>query len=216
MRPIRTAVRGPLHLLLFIAPLIDNEHVHELVISLSSSAMDGITIALVLYVGYSWRMIFASFRRHTLMIRRGEYPFPKSIREEQANRYIGYQVSHFTIAFFVLTASFALIAVLVTPVIISAEMGTQLYRDVLDATWRLVRTVLLVSIPVLFQIVANRFIFFRRSWILHRAFYAIYDYNLIYTNALIGLFAVTSRVIFIAICTAAALEPATAPSSIDC
>jgi hypothetical protein len=47
--------------------------------------------------------------------------------------------------------------------------------------------------PILFQMFCDRFIFFRRSWILYRSVYALYDYNLIYVNATLGLYAVISR-----------------------
>jgi hypothetical protein len=36
-------------------------------------------------------------------------------------------------------------------------------------------------------------VFFRRSWILFRPLYALYDYNLIFTNAVLGLIALASR-----------------------
>ena len=39
-------------------------------------------------------------------MRRGEYFFPPCIREEAANRYVGYQVSHTTLAYFVLLLVF--------------------------------------------------------------------------------------------------------------
>ena len=42
-------------------------------------------------------------------------------------------------------------------------------------------------IPRLFQFFCDHFIFFRRSWILHRAVYAAYDYNFIYINAALGV-----------------------------
>lgn len=44
---------------------------------------------------YQWRAIFRSFRQHSFRLRRGDYFFDRAaFREEVANKYIGYQVSH--------------------------------------------------------------------------------------------------------------------------
>lgn len=51
------------------------------------------------------------------------------------------------------------------------------------------------------RIFANRFVFFRRSWILFRPLYALYDYNLIFTNAVLGLVAVIGRVFMVLVFT---------------
>jgi hypothetical protein len=53
---------------------------------------------------------------------------------------------------------------------------------------------LAVLVPMLFQIFCNRFIFFRRSWILYRPLYALYDYNMIFANALIGFVQTLARI----------------------
>lgn len=54
-----------------------------------------------------------------------------------------------------------------------------------------------IIIPLLFQIIVNRFFFFRRSWILYRPLYALYDYNLIFTNTIIGVAAIAYRFVML-------------------
>lgn len=94
--------KTPLTSLLLLAPALRDAERRQLLLSMLNTAFDLVSLATMFYIVYSWRMVFHSFRRHTLMIRRGDYFFDRAAhREEFANRYIGYQVSHMTLAWFV-------------------------------------------------------------------------------------------------------------------
>ena len=83
------------------------------------------------------------------------------------------------------------------PVVLSAagiiKDDRALFHAALSFVGGLARTVGILLIPVMFQFAANKFFFFRRTWISYRTLYAFYDYNLTYANALLGLLSVASR-----------------------
>ena len=69
---------------------------------------------------YQWKAIFRSFREHTFMLRQGDYFIDRAaFREEVANKYIGYQVSHMTISFTLLTILYLILTIILTPFILS-------------------------------------------------------------------------------------------------
>jgi hypothetical protein len=186
----------PLLALLLASPLVSSATVRDQLVSAVATAFDAITLLNLLFVAYTWHGIFCSFRRHTRMIRRGEYFFPRGMNETSANRYIGYQVSHTTLAYLVMLAPLGTITFAIAILCLLAnnvvEGGRQVFDGFTRALGSLVQLVLLLLVPILFQKVANM-LFFRYRWVQHRALYALYDYNMIYVNALIGLAAVISR-----------------------
>lgn len=152
----------------------------------------------------NWFAIFSSFKDHALRLRRGDYFMPMQVhnlgmdlkfREEGVNRYIGYQVSHMTFGFLLLTGAVVLLLAPIVPIVLSvlSILSPAIFEFVVDFMLALLATVGLLLLTLGFQILMNRLVFFRRTWIQHRSLYAFYDYTLTYANALLGLASVVSR-----------------------
>ena len=128
------------------------------------------TTLLALFIIYTWCMVFSSFRRHMLMLRRGVKPFGL-LQGSQANasRYIGYQVAHTSFAFFL---NLAFCVVLVPPLVLAfrseGALGRSLHRSLVSTLTSLVILVPRILAPLLFQMICNFLYFFREPWLRNR------------------------------------------------
>jgi hypothetical protein len=193
---------GTLQALLFVGRVPQNTRrilVPILLWALRVGAAFALSVTLL-----NWSLIFRNFRRNILELRRGANFFSRGrgtaasrIPEYSANRYIGFQVSHMTFGFLLIVIVLLLIFAPLVPIILSGagviRDNKRLFNAALGAFGFLVESIAILLIPILFQYVCNKTVFFRRTWILHRASYAIYDYTLTYSNALLGILAVISR-----------------------
>lgn len=93
------------------------------------------------------------------------------------------QVAHATVAFmFVLFFCAIMIPAIVLPILSCANL---LPDDRAIANWvgNKLRNILFsllpaVGAPLLLQIVLNKYVFFDGGWVMHRRFFAFYDYNM--------------------------------------
>ena len=169
--------------------------------------ISGVAPVVLLITALTWMGIFSAFRLQTYRLRQSDhfYAVPRSqvrlFREENANRYVGYQVAHSTVA----VCQVIFVCSILVPAIVVLFLAAPFYvRPILPNAWwygfwsttatTTVGIVGAVAVPILFQIFMNRFIFFRGRWIVHRFVYALYDYSMIYANALIGFAATISRI----------------------
>ena len=170
----------------------------------------GIVFMLLVVCG-QWYFIFQSFRRDTYALRRGACFVNKAkFREEYANKYIGYQVAHMTVSFAILLFMYVIVAAVLTPFILSATGHLEDDHALWFALWDFVVGLIVprshdrlgIVLPLcgslLFQMVMNRKVFFvgpaHNNWLRLTFWYGLFDYNLIYTNALIGIAVCLSRV----------------------
>ena len=79
----------------------------------------------------------------------------------------------------------------------SLENALHLERQTARALPPLLWTLLAVSATLGFQLCCNRFVFFTgprgNKWLRHRFWYALYDYNMIFSNVLVGIVVMTWR-----------------------
>ena len=61
-------------------------------------------------------------------------------------------------------------------------------------------------LPLCFQFLMDRFVFVRGGWFRHRWLHALYDYNFVYCNAVIGLAAAVARLALVALTTLCAIS----------
>ena len=95
---------------------------------LGSSVYSDVTLA-VPYIGVGvlvmtfllqWYFIFQSFRSDSYALRSGNYFFQKEVfPEDFANRYIGFQVAHMTVSTTIIFIFFAILSMVITPIILS-------------------------------------------------------------------------------------------------
>ncbi len=203
---------GPLQLLLVLArsELAKSESTRQIIVPIMLWLLRAAAAAALLVTGLNWHLIFHGFRRHVLRMRRGDLFVERSDRllgvdlvynEFGANKFIGYQVSHTTFGFLLMVSFLLLLVTPLVPIVLSAvgviKDDGRLFQGALEALGALLRTVGILLIPVGLQLLANKFFFFRRTWIQDRALYAFYDYNLTYANALLGLLSVASRLVLL-------------------
>lgn len=144
----------------------------------------------------TWRLIFKNYRRNIFRLRTGNYFFPKDdFAEGPASKFVGYQVAHSTLGY-LLTFPAAYGGTVVAGIVLLSLFGVidhRIFTGIVGTVRTLLPIVVIpLVIPLVFQAVANA-CFFKPPWIQHRAIYALYDFALIYTNALVGLAAVVSR-----------------------
>ena len=158
-----------------------------------------------------WFFIFMSVKSDTFAMRSGSYFINKAKYPEVfAGKYIGFQVSHMTVSFLIVCLLYMIIMLLLSPLVLVSV--NQDVRDAAEGTILVqiqnafgylagLNTVGIVTpliLTILFQNVVNKRVFFVgdyvNSWLRFRWLYALYDYNLIYTNALLGLAVVISRI----------------------
>lgn len=149
-----------------------------------------------------WYYIYQNFKDDTYALRRGFYFFDVvKFREEFANKYIGYQVAHMSVSFIIITVLYTIVTAILAPVLLSG-VGIP-NHDLFVTVLRTVGNLLVpfsvdrlgVIVPLfgslIFQQVMNRQVFFdgdgRNAWLRYPFWYGLFDYNLIYTNALIGI-----------------------------
>jgi hypothetical protein len=94
-------------------------------------------------------------------------------------RYIGYQVAHSSVGFFVVTFAALLVTTPIAAVVFSARSGRidggNLARNavgMLLGTWNLL---LAIGVPIIFQLVCNKYVFFKERWLRYRALCAQED-----------------------------------------
>jgi len=139
-------------------------------------------------------------------LRRGAYFFDKKkFKEEVANKYIGYQVAHMSVSFIVILIVYLIITLIASPFILSATGALDDDGALFDGLVNFVIQLLVptsidnlgVLVPLCgslgFQLLCNRVIFFTEdkatsnTWLRYPFWYGLFDYNLLYTNALIGI-----------------------------
>ena len=178
------------------SPLCTDEEARTITSSILLGIMWAVPPLLYLLNVRMWWCIFAKFRSHTFELRSGRYFVDRThFREGAATRYIGFQAAHAIVGLSLQIAVATCVLIPLVVVVLSAPIyrrGSILPESIWHSFWatlqRLVWFVLVgVIAPVLFQFFCDHFIFFRRSWILHRAVYAAYDYNFIYINAALGV-----------------------------
>ena len=123
---------------------------------------------------------------------------PKKFREEKANKYIGYQVAHMSVSFFIITFLLVVVIAILAPIVLSAARvmdDGSFFNFLISTVLRLVPGIALPLVGTLvFQLVCNRIFFFQQSkhvakstWLKNPVMYGLFDYNLLYTNAFVGL-----------------------------
>jgi hypothetical protein len=167
-------------------------------------------LTLLLTVVGQWFFIFQNFKSDSFELRRGAYFFDKALfREEYANKYIGFQVAHMTVSFMVITVLYVIVAVIVTPIVLSlvGALGDdrKLWNQLVDIVFGLLlpssvqKMGLIIPLcgTILFQLVMNRKVFFvgtaANAWLRWPFWYGLFDYNLLYTNAMLGLTVCVAR-----------------------
>ena len=160
---------------------------------------------IYLYCVLTWRGIFGACT-HTFALRERIFLPKAAFREEVASRYIGFQVAHSTVALCILLGDLdallpLIVLILAAPIYRprrrrrhAGHPADGVVERLLGVVWRDGVGGGVVLVPMLFQIFCNRFIFFRRSWIPYRPLYALYDYNMIFANALIGFVQTLARI----------------------
>ena len=162
----------------------------------------GVPLVQLLVLVLSWVHVFVIYRERIMNMRKGVYFFDRTIyREEYANLYIGYQVAGMTLSgFFFLFGGVAL-AVPITAMItvaLTTASGASIIKNQVDRTmWPLFWTLGSLTAVVTFQMVVNLWIFFTgprsNKWLRHRWWYALYEYNLIFSNTLVGIAVMFTR-----------------------
>ena len=153
----------------------------------------------------NWVHVLMLYKRRMLALRRGVYFFDRATyREDFANQYIGFQIAGMTLsAFFFLTAGVAL-SVPLTVVIIFAVTTTTGLQRITDtaqaATFPVLYSLGTIVMMMIVQKILNSYLFFvgapsGNRWLRHRWWYALYDYNMIFSNTLVGLAVMTTRFI---------------------
>lgn len=186
---------------------------------LGSSVYSDVTLA-VPYIGVGvlvmtfllqWYFIFQSFRSDSYALRSGNYFFQKEVfPEDFANRYIGFQVAHMTVSTTIIFIFFAILSMVITPIILSGfdAINDQralfhstlwfLYGLILPRSWNNLGILIPMLGSLVFQIVMNKYVFFVgtavNSWLCYPFWYGLFDYNLLYTNALLGLTVCIARI----------------------
>jgi hypothetical protein len=135
-------------------------------------------------------------------LRRGVYFFDRHrYREDSANFFIGYQIAGMTLsgAFFMASGlALAVPATIILTIVATTDSGKERLVDTATAAVPpLAWTVLGIALTVGFQSVVNLVIFFSgprgNKWLRHRWWYALYDYNMIFSNTLVGIAVMFSR-----------------------
>jgi len=177
-------------------------------ISLAVSIIGG-TVLVLTYVS-QWFFIFKNFKDDSFQLRQGKVFFDKAkFREEYANKYIGYQVAHMSVSFLLIALVYVILSALLLPFVLSAlgipdySVITGLLNFSLGLLTPTSFNSLGVIIPLIgslgFQMFFNRTVFFQSSkdktnaWLRFPFWYGLFDYNLLYTNALIGITICISR-----------------------
>lgn len=170
----------------------------------------GMITLILIFVG-QWFFIFKNFKSDSFELRRGACFFDKTkFREEFANKYIGFQVAHMSISFIIVTFVYVVVAAVVSPVFLSLVGALGDDRQLWNGLMGTVFGMLLPSafpgklgiiIPLIgtlgVQQILNRKLFFvgtaANAWLRLPFWYGLFDYNLLYTNALVGVAVCISR-----------------------
>jgi hypothetical protein len=153
----------------------------------------------------NWIHVFVLYRARVMKMRRGVYFFERNIyREEYASLYIGYQVAGMTLSGFFFMATGVAIAVplaIVFILVVTTSRGEAYVKGkVQEGAPPLMWALVSITLTVVFQLVANLCIFFvgprSNKWLRHRFWYALYEYNMIFSNTLVGIAVMFTRFAF--------------------
>ena len=164
------------------------------------AALDGLGLALPLLLSLililNWVHVFVIYRERIMKLRQGVYFFNRRIyQEEYASFFIGYQVAGMTLSGFFFMAAGLVIAlpltVFLTIAFTSSSSVAYIVDSALRATPTLVWSIGSLLVTVVFQMIVNLCVFFSgprgNKWLRYRFWYALYEYNMIFSNTLVGI-----------------------------
>lgn len=154
---------------------------------------------------FNWMHVFVLYRERLLSMRRGAYFYNRgAFGETLSSRYVGYQVAGMTVS----TIIFGNIGVVIALTAVAAVAIIMTYATVINWLFdslytlgpTLYSTVSIIVLSILLQTVLNKLVFFEgpigHQWLTRfRFFYAVFDYNMIFFNTLLGLGVIIVRFI---------------------
>ena len=144
----------------------------------------------------NWVHIFVLYRARMMKLRQGVYFFDRNLYlEHEASLYIGYQVAGMTLSGFFFMAAGVACAVpigFVTILVLTTSRGAAYVQNsAAAAAIPLAWTLASIGVTVVFQQASNHYLFFTgkgsNKWLRHRFWYALYEYNMTFTNTLVGI-----------------------------
>ena len=175
----------------------------HLALGVLGALLPGIFFALRLQ---HWKHFFKKYKKRVMKMRTGDYFFDRDgWSEEYANQFIGFQVAGMFISgwLFVITGLLITIpCVLGAIVLLNSIISAVTLQPAFEAfSGPLLLSIYRVAALFTFQYIFNRTFFFTgptraNRWLRHRWWYALYDYNMILTNTLVGAGFTITRMAF--------------------